>query len=535
MVRSKAEMAAGGTKLTKGARGAKHAKYTKDTKDTNDNKHGKAAKRKLPAKTATNSTRPKKKFEEKINIMFKPIDELIDFLQTAEILMYRPGELEYERSVATQIYYTATQDRKSSCSQRMLLKFSTCLPSKAIEDTDDDQEWRAQLLGLLSYRCGSLITWEDKFMQRDMRGYLQTFKNRIRPFDMAGCAAYVNFPDSSLKPGDHETAYYGKNRDKLRYIKELMQLDEANRAAEEQDESDNLSSDTESVNEETLTDAMAARHWKTGSQFIILIVTAVFQMFHKGCEGALLKEHSETPEGVALCKLENQRYKDRTLCACLAGSLWSAGVFDAKSSESGLYEEENSLDGSQTRDHWLKITKEAYPEYVRLYQDQQRLREDGSFVRRVSAALAKLKGMKRLEVNDGSLGRGRFDPYSEDKGSKEDLMRVLLSPRVWEQPLLDSLPYQLDQLARANLEPTEVLFSLLQSVGDAWNWIDNFCIDITPMHDYTLLTTTTQERKDITCSVQKLKTFQFKSNRCSDLWPYDESPAAHIGDASGMG
>ncbi|KAH6658337.1 hypothetical protein BKA67DRAFT_557735 [Truncatella angustata] len=211
-----------------------------------------------------------------------------------------------------------------------------------------------------------------------------------------------------------------------------------------------------------------------------------------------------------------------------AGSLWSAGVFDAKSSESGLYEEENSLDGSQTRDHWLKITKEAYPEYVRLYQDQQRLREDGSFVRRVSAALAKLKGMKRLEVNDGSLGRGRFDPYSEDKGSKEDLMRVLLSPRVWEQPLLDSLPYQLDQLARANLEPTEVLFSLLQSVGDAWNWIDNFCIDITPMHDYTLLTTTTQERKDITCSVQKLKTFQFKSNRCSDLWPYDESVGPEV-------
>ncbi|KAH6658338.1 hypothetical protein BKA67DRAFT_674299 [Truncatella angustata] len=373
-------MAAGGTELTKGARGAKHAKYTKDTKDTNDNKHGKAAKRKLPAKTATNSTRPKKKFEEKINIMFKPIDELIDFLQTAEILMYRPGELEYERTVvnpnllyrysrpqvvvqpenATEVQYIVYQAKQlkipmtikngghsysgSSATdagvlldllnlnevhldmgsktmtiggdtirsvvsvteqeprsfkhqfqgERVLASF-TFIHSGGVgsrrEDSDTAFRWRKSV-----YHAYLQITWEDKFMERDMRGYLQTFKNRIRPFAMAGCAAYVNFPDSSLKPGDHETAYYGKNRDKLRYIKELydphdysswahgiqlpatdenvkvdynyyrMQLDEANRAAEEQDESDNLSSDTESVNEETLTDAMAARHWKTGSR-----------------------------------------------------------------------------------------------------------------------------------------------------------------------------------------------------------------------------------------------------------------------------
>lgn len=76
------------------------------------------------------------------------------------------------------------------------------------------------------YHTYIMIQWKDKWLERDMRGFAQKFKNRLRQFSIAGKAAFVNFPDASLPKTDHLKAYYGNNRQKLQQVKRLW--DEGN-------------------------------------------------------------------------------------------------------------------------------------------------------------------------------------------------------------------------------------------------------------------------------------------------------------------
>lgn len=66
-----------------------------------------------------------------------------------------------------------------------------------------------------------MVQWKDKWLERDMRGFAQKFKNRLRQFSLAGKAAFINFPDSSMPDTDHLKAYYGNNRQKLQQVKRL--------------------------------------------------------------------------------------------------------------------------------------------------------------------------------------------------------------------------------------------------------------------------------------------------------------------------
>lgn len=66
-----------------------------------------------------------------------------------------------------------------------------------------------------------MVQWKDKWLERDMRGFADKFKNRLRQFSLAGKAAFANFPDPSLAKCDHMKAYYGNNRDKLEQVKRL--------------------------------------------------------------------------------------------------------------------------------------------------------------------------------------------------------------------------------------------------------------------------------------------------------------------------
>lgn len=70
-----------------------------------------------------------------------------------------------------------------------------------------------------------MVQWTDKWLERDMRGFADKFKNRLRQFSIAGKAAFINFPDSSLPKEDHMKAYYGNNRDKLQQVKRLWDKD----------------------------------------------------------------------------------------------------------------------------------------------------------------------------------------------------------------------------------------------------------------------------------------------------------------------
>lgn len=64
-----------------------------------------------------------------------------------------------------------------------------------------------------------MVQWKDKWLERDMRGFAQKFKHRLRQYSISGGAAFINFPDSSLPASDHLKVYYGNNREKLQQVK----------------------------------------------------------------------------------------------------------------------------------------------------------------------------------------------------------------------------------------------------------------------------------------------------------------------------
>ncbi|KAK7698260.1 hypothetical protein SLS64_012726 [Diaporthe eres] len=66
-----------------------------------------------------------------------------------------------------------------------------------------------------------MVQWKEKWLERDMRGFARKFKDRLRQFSIAGKAAFINFPDSSMPDTDHLKAYYGNNRQKLQQVKRL--------------------------------------------------------------------------------------------------------------------------------------------------------------------------------------------------------------------------------------------------------------------------------------------------------------------------
>ncbi|KAH9901767.1 hypothetical protein F4778DRAFT_737609 [Xylariomycetidae sp. FL2044] len=64
------------------------------------------------------------------------------------------------------------------------------------------------------------VTYRDKWLERDMRGFLGGFKDRLKPLATEGRAAYICFPDRSLADNVYEEHYYGANLPKLQQIKQ---------------------------------------------------------------------------------------------------------------------------------------------------------------------------------------------------------------------------------------------------------------------------------------------------------------------------
>ncbi|KAK3936973.1 hypothetical protein QBC46DRAFT_393854 [Diplogelasinospora grovesii] len=157
-----------------------------------------------------------------------------------------------------------------------------------------------------TYHAYIMLQWEEKWLERDMRGFLQRFKEKLRGFSMMGRAAFINFPDASLPQDAHERAYYGNNHQELRRIKEIWDrghffkwpqgvslppgvnaMSAANarqwmaqrmgtagvatsgstgeRQAMEAEEEKSTDAPPAAVDEEALTDAMADRQWSQRS------------------------------------------------------------------------------------------------------------------------------------------------------------------------------------------------------------------------------------------------------------------------------
>jgi len=71
------------------------------------------------------------------------------------------------------------------------------------------------------YRAYIMLQWEKKWLEMDVRGFMQTFKDKLRPFSMMGRAVFINFPDTMMQENAHERAYFGNNRQELQRIKKI--------------------------------------------------------------------------------------------------------------------------------------------------------------------------------------------------------------------------------------------------------------------------------------------------------------------------
>ena len=137
------------------------------------------------------------------------------------------------------------------------------------------------------YHTYIMLQWDEKWLERDMRGFLQSFKEKLRPFSMMGRAAFINFPDVVLPKNIHERSYFGNNYQELQRIKKIWDKDNffnwrqgvqlpkpkrgapvsdltAPRSIKMEEDYDEDVPDEPEVNEQALTDAIASKQWETG-------------------------------------------------------------------------------------------------------------------------------------------------------------------------------------------------------------------------------------------------------------------------------
>lgn len=75
------------------------------------------------------------------------------------------------------------------------------------------------------YHAYIMIQWDEKWLELNMRDFLDQMKPKLSPYGMVKGATFINFPDDSLKPEVHEKSYYGMNYLKLREIKTMWDKD----------------------------------------------------------------------------------------------------------------------------------------------------------------------------------------------------------------------------------------------------------------------------------------------------------------------
>ncbi|KAK0610369.1 hypothetical protein B0T17DRAFT_620856 [Bombardia bombarda] len=114
------------------------------------------------------------------------------------------------------------------------------------------------------YHAYVTVEWEDKWMERDMRGFMGEVKKKLRPLSLNGEAAFINFPDGVMAKR-YEQAYFGNNSEELRRIKKIWDKDNFFKWDQgvrlPGTGSDKEPWDGNEPNDEDLTDSLAGEQW----------------------------------------------------------------------------------------------------------------------------------------------------------------------------------------------------------------------------------------------------------------------------------
>ncbi|PQE14300.1 6-hydroxy-D-nicotine oxidase protein [Rutstroemia sp. NJR-2017a BBW] len=70
-----------------------------------------------------------------------------------------------------------------------------------------------------------MIQWDEKWLELNMRTFLQDMKTRLHDFGIVPGATFINFPDDTLKRDACGISYYGANYEELRRVKQIWDAD----------------------------------------------------------------------------------------------------------------------------------------------------------------------------------------------------------------------------------------------------------------------------------------------------------------------
>lgn len=161
------------------------------------------------------------------------------------------------------------------------------------------------------------------------------------------------------------------------------------------------------------------------------------------------------------------------------------------------------------------VVRKAHEEYRRRFAEQQRMREDGTFLQTVAAAMARMPRATRLEVRDDEFGFYRKRPhYFEQAKDNEALGRGLVFPIGWEEARV----YNLGQ------PPAEMLVELPLAVHKAGVLLTGLSIKFSPPDDFEAFAPSEQEVHNLTAAMQRLKIFEFypRATKEPSFWPARE-------------
>jgi hypothetical protein len=149
---------------------------------------------------------------------------------------------------------------------------------------------------------------------------------------------------------------------------------------------------------------------------------------------------------------------------------------------------------------YLKLLERAYFGYQKKFADQEMLREEGTFVRTIAAAFARMPTATKFEMRDDDFDILRRTPnIFAQADDNEAVIQATLSPLRWEEARLHGL----------GEPPAEMIIQLPVAIYKAGVLLSGLDIEVSPPNDCTILAPIEDDRACLTAAVQNLKEFGF--------------------------
>lgn len=157
------------------------------------------------------------------------------------------------------------------------------------------------------------------------------------------------------------------------------------------------------------------------------------------------------------------------------------------------------------------LFRKAHKEYIARFNMQQKLRQNGKFVKSIASAVGRMPFARHLEVRDFDHQAARQSPsYVQQANNNEALLRRLLMPHRWEAA------------TASHLGPTptvELLVQLPIAIHKAGTLLHDINIELSPPDDFSRLDLSAEDCLDLKAAAQHLKRFKFRpTTKYFDRW-----------------